>query len=179
VHGHREGEGPGVGARERDRARGDVGRDHPRVGPLGRQRQRHRARPGADVEHAPRSTPRRRRLGERQLDQPLRLRSRDEHARAQRDPQPVEGRLAEHQLQRLTRRAPRQGVLEPRRLDLAQWPCPVEHLLERGEAGHGLEQPGGLALGSADARGAKPRGGLPPGAADAERAFGGRATRSV
>ncbi len=66
----------GVGARDGQRVRAGVGGDHLEVGPLGLERQRDRARAGADVGHA-----RARRQLERRLDEVLGLRPRDQHAR--------------------------------------------------------------------------------------------------
>ena len=97
-------------ARERDRLRRRIDRGHASVGTLVRDRERNRARAGAEVEHA------RLRLvteqGETAFHDDLRLGARDERTRVRVQHQPTEAPLAQDVRQRLALPAPFEQCVE-------------------------------------------------------------------
>ena len=112
-----------VGARDRERVGAHVGRPYLDLRQLRRDRECDRARAGADVgdchtrcrlderDPAPRPLqPRTRRLLQRDLDDVLRLRSRNEHAPIDEEVEAPEPPLAQHVLQRLARDPPSQHL---------------------------------------------------------------------
>ena len=96
---------PDVLAREVERVGRDVDRGHARARMLVRDRERDRPRAGADVQHARLLEPRD--VGERPLDDNLRLRPRDQRAPVDCEREPPETPLAEDVGDRLVPRAPR------------------------------------------------------------------------
>ena len=109
-------------AGQRERIGRDVDRGHAGVRMLVRDRERDRTAPRADVEHPRSLEPMQ--MGERALDDDLRLRSRDQRPRVGGQRQPAEPPLAEDVGDRLPPRAARHELAIP--IELACLERPVE-----------------------------------------------------